>query len=186
MKFPSASRSLTVLAVVLVFAGLASAQDADKQKMIEMEKSFAQQTGPGPEMAAVSKRVLYEGTLIQLTSIGQVGALPKSKVVELTGVANPADPDVKSTTTLSDFRVELYGDTALVAYKLKNTDTGHKDAALNATDHLACLDTFVKRNGEWSMIGSACSLSEPLPRAEWLAQKKAMSQMPKDVKDAYH
>jgi hypothetical protein len=186
MKITSGSRSLIVFAAVLFFARAASAQDADKQKMIDMEKAFAAQTAPGPEMAAVSKQVLYEGTLIQLTAIGQVGALPKSKVVELTGVANPADPDVKSATTISDFRVEIYGDTALVAYKLKNTDTGHKDPALNATDHFACLDTFVKRSGQWSMIGSACSLSEPMSHAEWLAQKKAMSQMPKDVKDAYH
>jgi hypothetical protein len=87
---------------------------------------------------------------------------------------------------LSDFQVEIYGETALVAYKVTNTDTGHKDAALNATDHFGCLDTFVKRNGQWLIVANACAPAEPLPQAEWNAVKKAMAQLPKDVKDAYH
>ncbi len=107
-------------------------------------------------------------------------------MVELNTAPNPADPGVKSTASASDFHVEIYGTTALVAYKFTNTDTGHKDAALNATDHYGCLDTFVKRTGNWVLVANACSPSEPLPQAEWNAVKKAMSEMPKDVKDAYH
>src|SRR5206468_10770344 len=94
--------------------------------------------------------------------------------VELDSKPNPSDPDVKTSTSISDLHVNLYGDTALVSYKMTSTDTGHKDPALNATDHYLYA------------VGNACSLSEPLPQAEWNAKKKAMSEMPKDVQQAYH
>jgi hypothetical protein len=43
--------------------------------------------------------------------------------------------------------VELYDDAALIAYAETVTETGHKDPSLNTTNHLTCLDTFLKRNG---------------------------------------
>ena len=93
-------------------------------------------------------------------------------------------------TTESEARTQLFRKprfpNALVSYKMTSTDTGHKDPALNATDHYGCLDTFVKRKGQWYAVGNACSLSEPLPQAEWNAEKKAMGEMPKDVQQAYH
>lgn len=186
MRFLRGGRAPTVVAALFFCAIFATAQDADKQKIIEAEKAFAAQPTPGPEAAAVAKQFLFDGTLIQLTVQGQVGTLPKSRIVELSSKPNPADPSVKSAQSLSDFHVEIYGDTALAAYKMTNTDTGHKDTALNATDHYGCLDTFLKRNGQWSLVSNACSPSEPLPQAEWNAAKKAMAQQPKDVRDAYH
>ena len=186
MKFSRGVRATLVAAALFLLAALVVAQDADKQKMIEVEKAFAAHPNAGPEAASVSKQYLFEGTLIQLTGLGQVGTLPKSRVVELNTTPNPADPDVKSAMSVSGFHIEIYGETALVAYKVTNTDTGHKDPALNTTDHFSCLDTFVKRSGQWLVVANACSPSEPLPRAEWNAAKKAMTEMPKDVKDAYH
>ena len=81
-------------------------------------------------------------------------------------------------TTESEAHTQLFRKprfpNALVSYKMTSTDTGHKDPALNATDHYLYA------------VGNACSLSEPLPQAEWNAKKKAMSEMPKDVQQAYH
>jgi hypothetical protein len=164
----------------------AKTQNADQQKLVEIEKAFAAQPTPGPEAASIAKQYLYEGPLNQLTPVGRVGALPKSRVVELSSKPDPNDPDVKSSQTLSDFHVDIYDDTALVSYKQTGTDTGHKDAALNTTDHYGCLDTFVKRGGQWYLIGDACSPSSALPAAEWAAVKKAITQEPKDVQQAYH
>jgi hypothetical protein len=82
--------------------------------------------------------------------------------------------------------VDLYGTTALVSYKQTNTDTGHKDAALNITQHFGCLDTFVKRTGEWYWIGGGCASDAPLPQSVWDGVKKAISQEPKDIQQAYH
>lgn len=172
--------------VLLLLSGLAIAQEEDKQKLIEIENAFAAHSNAGPQAAEVMQQHLYDGPLNQVTGMGQVGTLPKSRVVELSSKPNPSDPNVKSSTSISDVHVDLYGDTALVMYKLTNTDTGHKDRALNTTDHFGCLDTFVKRNGEWYVIGNACSPATPLPQAEWDAAKKAMAQAPKDVQQAYH
>jgi hypothetical protein len=171
---------------MLVFSATVMAQDADKQKLIEIEKAFAATATPGPESGAVAKQYFYDGPLVQVTGTGRVGTLPKARVVELVSKPDPSDPDVKSSGSVSDIHIELYGDTALVSYKYDNTDTGHKDAALNATDHYGCLDTFVKQKGQWLMVGSACARVGPIPQAEWAALKKARTQEPKDVQQAYH
>jgi hypothetical protein len=171
---------------MLLFSTAVMAQDSDKQKLIEIEKAFAATATPGPESGAVAKQYFYDGPLVQLTATGRIGTLPKARVVELVSKPDPSDPDVKSSGSISGVHVELYGDTALVSYKFDNTDTGHKDPALNATDHYGCLDTFVKQKAQWLMAGSACSRVGPIPQAEWAAIKKARTQEPKDVQQAYH
>jgi hypothetical protein len=171
---------------VLLFSSAVMAQDADKQKLIEIEKVFAATATPGPESAAAAKQYYFDGPLVQLTGTGRIGTLPKARIVELVSKPDPSDPDVKTSGSVSNIGVELYGDTALVSYKYDNTDTGHKDAALNATDHYGCLDTFVKQKGQWLMAGSACARVGPIPQAEWAAIKKARMQEPKDVQQAYH
>jgi hypothetical protein len=171
---------------VLLFSSAVMAQDADKQKLVEIEKAFAAIAAPGPESAAVVKQYFYDGPLVQVTGAGRVGTLTKARVVELNSKPDPSDPDVKSSGSLSDIRVELYGDTGLVSYKFANTDTGHKVPALNTTSRYGCLDTFVKQKGQWLMVGSACAHEGPIPQAEWAAIKKARTQEPKDIQQAYH
>jgi hypothetical protein len=171
---------------LFVFCVAAKSQDDDKQKLIDIEKAFAAQPTPGPESAAVAKKYLFEGSLNQLTIMGRVGTLPKARVVELSSQPDPSDPNVKAAITLSDFHVDVYGDTALVSYKQVETDTGHKEAGMNTTDHYGCLDTYVKRSGQWYGVGFACSPSEALPTSEWAAAKKAITEEPKDIQQAYH
>lgn len=171
---------------ILVHSLPVVAQDADKQKLTEIEKELAAQATPSPQTAALMKKYLYDGNGVQLTGMGRVGTLPKARIVELYTKPAPSDPSVKSSATISGIEVELYGDAAVVSYKLTNTDTGHKDPGLNTTDHFGCLDTFVKRNGQWYAISNACSPAAPLPPSEWEAVKKARMQEPKDVQQAYH
>jgi hypothetical protein len=177
--------SITV-GVLLLFSVLANAQEADKQKLIAIEKEFAAHPNSGPEAVEIAKKYLYNGSLNQVTATGRVGTLPKSRVLELNAKPDPSDPDVKTTSEVSDFHVDLYGQTALVSYKVTTTDANHKDAALNTTDHYGCMDTFIKRAGNWYIVGNACSPSEPLPQSEWDAVKKAIAQTPKDIQAAYH
>jgi hypothetical protein len=171
---------------LLVLAATAVAQDADKEKLIEIENAFAANPDPGPQAAAVVKKYVYDGPTNQLTSLGRVGTLPKARIVELSSKPDPSDPNVKSSQKLSDFHVDIYGSTALVSYKQTTTDTGHKDPALNVTVHLGCLDTFVKANGAWYFIGGGCAPDAPVPQSVWDAAKKAMEQEPKDIQQAYH
>jgi hypothetical protein len=186
MEFSTRIALQSLSIVLFLFPMLAVGQDADKEKLIAIEKEFAANPNPGPESAAVSKKYLYDGSLNQVTGTGRVGTLSKARIVELSSKPDPSDPNVRSSISVSDFHVDVYGQTALVSYKLTGTDTGHKDTALNTTDHFGCMDTFIKRNGNWYAVGNACSPSEPLPQAEWEAVKKAISQAPKDVQEAYH
>jgi len=185
MKLLRFTLPICVLAL-LVTASTALAQDADKSKLIEIEKAFAANANPGAKAAEVAKQNLYDGQLDQLTPMGRIGTLPKARVVEFFTAPDPADPNVKTSQTLADFHVDVYGTTALVAYKLSSTDTGHKDPALNVTQHLGCLDTFVKRNAAWALVGTACSADAPIPQSVWDASMKAISQEPKDIQQAYH
>jgi len=171
---------------MLISSTSARAQDADKMKLTEIETKFAEAATPGPAAGAVLKQYLYDANLFQVTGIGRVGMMPKSTIIEIFSKPNPTDPDVKSAQKLSDIRIGIYGETALVGYKMTNTDTGHKDPALNVTDHFGCLDTFIKRTGQWYIVGSACSPDAPISKAEWDADMKAMGEAPKPMKDAYH
>jgi hypothetical protein len=171
---------------LLVLAGTAVAQDADKQKLIEIENAFAANQNPGPQAAAVTKKYVYDGPTTTLTTLGRVGTLPKARLVELSSAPDPSDPNVKTSQKLSDFHVDIYGTTALVSYKQSSTDTGHKDPTLNVTLHVGCLDTFVKANGAWYWIGGGCSSDSPIPQSLWDAYKKLMDQEPKDIQQAYH
>ena len=163
----------------------AKTQNADEQKLIEIEKAFAAQPAAGPQLAALAKQYFYEGSVTQLTGMGRVGTLPKARLIELLSKPDPSDPDAKGSQTMTGFHVNLYGDTALVSYKMTETDTGHKEAGLNTTDHFGCLDTFVKRSGQWYVIGGACSSAAPLPASEWNAIRKARAQEPKDLQQAF-
>ena len=186
MEFPTRITLQSLTIALFLCPMLAVGQDADKEKLIAIEKEFAANPNPGSEATAVGKKYLYDGSLNQLTGMGRVGTLSKARVLELNSKPDPSDPNVKTSAKVSDFHVDVYGQTALVSYKLTSSDTGHKDPSLNTTDHYGCMDTFLKRNGNWYAIGNACSPAEPLPQSEWEAAKKALSQAPKDVQEAYH
>jgi hypothetical protein len=55
---------------LLVLAATAVAQDADKAKLIEIEKIFAANANPSPESAANVKQYVFDGDTIELTSMG--------------------------------------------------------------------------------------------------------------------
>ena len=162
------------------------AQDADKDKLIAIEKAFADNATPGAKSADVEKRYLYDGAIDQLTPLGHLGILPKARLVELSSKPDPSDPNVSSVQKLSELHVELYGSTGLVSYKQITTDTGHKDPALNTSLSISCLDTFVKRNTDWYLVGTACSPGKPVSQSVRDAFQRSLQQQPKDVQQAFH
>lgn len=176
------------ICAIALFAlpALVRAQDADKDKLIAIEKAFADNANPGDKAGGVAKQYLYDGAIDQVTPMGRAGVLPKARLVELSSKPDPNDPNVNSVQKLSDFHVELYGSTALVSYKQVTTDTGHKDPALNVSFPISCLDTFVKRNMNWYLVGDACSPGKPISQGLRDALQKSIEQQPKDVQQAFH
>jgi hypothetical protein len=174
------------IAGMLVLAARTTAQNTDKEKLIEIERAFAANPNANAKTAAIVKKYLYDGPINQLTALGRVGTLSKARIVQLASAPDPSDPNARSVTEVSQFHVDIYGTTALVSYKQTSTDTGHKEAALDSSGRYGCLDTFVKRNGSWLYVGGGCAPAEPFSQAVWDAAKKAMAQEPKDLQQAYH
>jgi hypothetical protein len=156
--------------VVLALCATTFAQntnDVDKQKLIDIEQKFAAVPSfNSPEMTDAFQKYLYDGTTSVVVFFGHLYHGPKSEAVAATK-PDPNDPDVKSTNKLSDLQVDIYGDTALVSYKEASSDRGHKNPALNADYTLTCLDTFVKRKGQWYLIGTANVPTAPMSQAQW-------------------
>lgn len=155
----------------LLLPALAAAEDPDKQKLIDIENAFASQPNAGPEAVQLIKKHFYNGTVNQLTPSGRIVRLSKSDLADLFSKSDPNDPDAKTTESVSDIQVDFYADTALISFKTTSTDTGHKDPALNATHYLSCLETFVKRKGEWLEIGTACATNQHISQAQRDAAK---------------
>jgi hypothetical protein len=142
--------------------------DTDKQKITDIEQKFASISNfNSPEMTDAMQKYLYDGTTVAVNQFGRSFRMPKSQVVDMTKKPDPSDPDAKAQGKISDLQVDVLGDTALASYKLVNTETGHKEAALNADFTLTCLDSFAKRKGQWYIIGTACVPAEPLSQSQW-------------------
>jgi hypothetical protein len=171
------SRNILATLVLLVCAfAVAQTNDIDKQKLIDIEQKFAAVPSfNSPEMTDAFQNYLYDGTTSVVVLFGHLYRGPKSGAVAATK-PDPTDPDVKSTNKLSDLQVDIYGDTALVSYKSIESDRGHKNPALNADYTLTCLDTFVKRKGQWFLIGASSVPAVPLSQAQWDAFTKMNEQ----------
>jgi hypothetical protein len=166
----------TLATLVLLACVLAVAQksdDADKQKLIDIEHKFAAiPSFASPEMTEALQKYLYDGTSSVVVLFGHLYHGPKSEAVAATKKPDPNDPDVKTSNKLSDLQVDTYGDTALVSYKVVETDSGHKLAVLNGDYSMTCLDTYLKRKGDWYLIGTSCVPNAPISQAQWDAFTK--------------
>jgi hypothetical protein len=163
------SRNILATLVLLVCAfAVAQTNDADKQKLIDIEQQGAAAPSfNSPETGDFLQKYLYDGTTSVIVWFGRLYHNPKAVVVDFSKKPDPVDPDVRSINKLSDFQVDIYGDTALVSYKQVTTDSRHKIPVLNGDYTLTCLDTFVKRKSEWYAIGSACVPSAPISQSRW-------------------
>ena len=119
-------------------------------------------------MADVLQKYLYGRK--PPSAIGTFGRLyrsPKSAVIDMARKPDPTDPDARGAGKIADLNVDVMGDAAVATYKLTNTETGHKEAALNGDYSLTCADSFAKRKGQWYVFASACTPSQPLSQSQW-------------------
>lgn len=171
--------------LVLLFSALAVAQkndDADKQKVMDIEQKFTTTTGfQTPEMTALLQKYLYDGATSVVVLSGHLFHSAKKADVIAATKPDPNDPEAKSTIKLSDLQADIYGDTALVSYKQVTIESGHRDPALNGEYITTNLDTFVKRKGEWYLIGASSVPAAPVMQAHWDAWKKMNEQLDKGM-----
>jgi hypothetical protein len=146
-------KKLVSVTLLLLLATTVSAQTApDAAELTKLLNDFL--AGASRSDVTVHER-FWADDLIYTRSAGR--RVNKAEVmhdVRTTPAPKPTDP--KTIYTAEDIRIQQYGDTAVVAFRLVAT-TG-KDVA-----NLLNSGTFVKRNGKWQVVNWQ---STRMPRTE--------------------
>ena len=137
----------TIVGLLLIFPVNALAQTApDAAELTKLLKDFL--AGASRNDPAVHER-FWADDLIYTRSAGR--RVDKAEILhDVRNAPAPKPGDPKTTYTAEDIRIQQYGDTAIVAFRLvATTDSG------GGTAHVANLlnsGTFVKRNGKWQVV----------------------------------
>ena len=143
--------------LVLLLAGSAFAQAApDAAELTKLLNDFL--AGASRNDAAVHER-FWADDLIYTRSAGR--RVNKAEVMhDVRTAPAPKPTDPKTVYTAEDIRIQQYGDTAVVAFRLvATTDVGGSKQVANLLNS----GTFVKRDGKWQVVNWQ---STRMPRTE--------------------
>jgi len=149
----------TILAAVILFTALAAQTQAPRppaapaaQELTQLLKDFL--AGAGRNDAAMHDR-FWADDLIYTSAIGT-----RRGKAEIMSSVRSAPPPSGPTGTYSaeEIRIQQYGDTAIVAFRLVSsapqpaTSTGAAQPAEPAITKYLNTGTFLKRQGEWRVV----------------------------------
>ena len=139
-------RILLSAILLLSIAGGLSAQTApDSGELTRLLKDFL--AGAGRNDAAMHER-FWADDLIYTASAGRrIGKADILREVRQEGPPKPGDET--AVYTAEEIRIQQYGDTAIVAFRL--VATTEKAGAKKVTQYLNT-GTFLKRNGKWRAV----------------------------------
>jgi hypothetical protein len=143
--------------IVLLVAATALAQAApDAAELTKLLNDFL--AGASRNDPAVHER-FWADALIYTRSAGR--RTSKADILrELRDAPAPKPEDPKTVYTAEDIRIQQYGDTAIVAFRLvATTDAGGAKQVQNLLNS----GTFLKRNGKWQVVNWQ---STRMPRTE--------------------
>jgi len=146
-----------LLSLFLVLASTAMAQAApDAAELTKLLNDFL--AGASRNDPAVHER-FWADDLIYTRSAGR--RVSKAEILrDLRSAPAPKPDDPKTVYTAEDVRIQQYGDTAIVAFRLVGTT--EVDGA-KQVQNLLNSGTFVKRNGKWQVVNWQ---STRMPRTE--------------------
>ena len=145
----------------LAWAGLVAAQDSqDAARLIAMEQEWAA-PAPPPGAPTPTQKYMYDGPVMSLRPTGSVIVTSKTRLLENAAPRPSGGPNITRTSKRFDYHVELYGDTALISYRQEVTTTNKANPGAKTSEAAGCLDTFVKRQGNWYAIANACAPAAP-------------------------
>lgn len=146
-------KKLASVSLLLLLATTASAQTApDAAELTKLLNDFL--AGASRNDVAVHER-FWADDLIYTRSAGR--RVNKAEVMhDVRSAPAPKPTDPKTIYTAEDIRIQQYGDTAVVAFRLVATTEGNVANLLNS-------GTFVKRNGKWQVVNWQ---STRMPRTE--------------------
>lgn len=163
-----------LIILVMLVAGLAGAASGqgsrDAADLLKLLTEFLD--GAGRNDAAVHDR-FWADELIYTRGVGQrIGKEELMRGVRSAPPAKPTDP--VTLYSAEDVRIQVHGNTAVVAFKLVGTTT-ELGGKKTVTNHLNT-GTFLKRDGRWQAIAwqaTPMRKSEAEAKAEVLAAEKA-------------
>src|SRR5215213_261838 len=150
-------KKLASVSLLLLLATTVSAQTApDAAELTKLLNEFL--AGASRNDVAVHER-FWADDLIYTRSAGRrVNKAEVMQDVRSTPAPKPTDP--KTIYTAEDIRIQQYGDTAVVAFRLvATTETGGTKYVANLLNS----GTFVKRDGKWQVVNWQ---STRMPRTE--------------------
>jgi|SRR5215831_2670019 len=136
---------LSVLFVLSVTFRVPAQTAPDADELTKLLKDFL--AGASRNDAAVHER-FWADDLIYTASAGR--RIGKADIMrELHEEKSPKSTDENTIYTAEDIRIQQYGDTAIVAFRLVGTtDKGGKKETKNYFN----TGTFLKRNGKWQAV----------------------------------
>src|SRR6476619_5463122 len=151
------NKILSIAIVMLITASGAFAQTApDAAELTRLLNEFLAGASRGD--AAIHER-FWADDLIYTRSAGR--RVNKAEILnDLRNAPAPKPSDPKTVYTAEDIRIQQYGDTAVVAFRLVAT------TEVGGATHVANLlnsGTFVKRDGKWQVVNWQ---STRMPRTE--------------------
>lgn len=146
----------SVLLLLTLASGVLAQTAPDAAELTKLLNDFL--AGASRNDAAVHDRFWAED-LIYTRSAGR--RVDKAEVMhDVRSAPAPKPTDPKTVYTAEDIRIQQYGDTAVVAFRLvATTDTGGSKQVANLLNS----GTFVKRNGKWQVVNWQ---STRMPRTE--------------------
>lgn len=132
--------------ILLLLASTALAQTApDAAELTKLLNDFL--AGASRNDPAMHER-FWAGDLIYTRSAGR--RVTKADILrELRNAPPPKPDDPKTVYTAEDVRIQQYGDTAIVAFRLvATTDAG----GVKQVQNLLNSGTFLKRDGKWQVV----------------------------------
>jgi len=152
-------RRITALIVTLFLSAAAAAQQDAAPDAEELERLLTYfLDGASRNDIAVHER-FWADELVYTRSAG----VRTDKAEILGGLRKGADPSEPPTTyTAEDLRIQQYGNTAIVAFRLVGKVGGDNPETLDFLN----TGTFLKRNGEWRAIAWQATRAAVEPRQE--------------------
>ena len=135
----------SVFAVLILVVGLHAQTSHDAAELTRLLKEFL--AGASHNDAAMHDRFWAEDLIYTGSSGRRIGKADIMRDVRSSPAPKPADP--VTTYSAEDIRIQQYGNTAIVAFRLIGTT--EKDGKTQVAQYLNT-GTFLKRNNIWQAV----------------------------------
>jgi ketosteroid isomerase-like protein len=135
---------LSAIMLLSIACGLRAQTAPDAAELTKLLKDFL--AGAGRNDAAMAKR-FWSDDLIYTSALGRRKG--KADILRELRTETPKPKDGTTVYTAEDIRIQQYGDTAIVAFRLvANIRKGEKTEVANYLN----TGTFLKRDGKWQAV----------------------------------